>query len=203
MVKFIIFDHTNYFKSNLETRFDPNDIYSLGTFGLRNILLQLNNFNDNQKLIILINLNVIIEDIKNFQHVFQKNNNSYSEFNGIDLLIWLRINGYFQHCILYSFVSVDKILKMYPDKTIICSPGTSFFQLPFEPIIESLDRLRSVANAEELKPFLRSAFRFEEYRHEHANWWGIRQLFYVHYNFEKGVFKDIDKSSFSSKKPCM
>jgi len=35
-----------------------------------------------------------------------------------------------QHCLLFSFLKIEQILKSNPESVIICSPGTIFIRLP-------------------------------------------------------------------------
>jgi CheY-like chemotaxis protein len=194
-LKILIFDNNNYLNAILNDAFPGYDCLILSGLEFENFINNnINIIREKRDLVIFINLHF---HQKNKQHQFinsEINNNRYSGLGGIDLLIWLRLNKFYQHCILYSFETIHHILNRKPNKLMICSPGTTFRQLPFDPGMIDLNNLKPINNPELLKPFLNATLNPNESRHEQANWWGIKQLFYVNFNFKKGSFYKLEDS---------
>lgn len=108
-------------------------------------------------------------------------NNKRTEQTGIELLIWLRIKGAMNHCILYSFETLHSLLNRQPKYLIATSKGTSFVQLPINLDTLNFPKLVAIeAEPENLKIILKPSFNIESIRHQQANWWGIKKLWDVH-----------------------
>ena len=101
-----------------------------------------------------------------------------SQFEGIELLKWLRVNKIYNHCVLTSFLPLHEILSRNPNFGIIGSKGTSFVQLPDD--FNDIDRDCFYANEHELKQLFRTDIDFTLIRHEEANWWGLYKLYFYH-----------------------
>lgn len=123
---------------------------------------------DNAVLFININLNI--------------NSKKRHELCGIELLIWLRIKGVLNHCVLYSFETLHTILNRHPQYLIATTKGTSFLQLPVNLAKAGIaeTHLTKLAEPNNIKQVLKSAFSIEEFRHQEANWWGVKALWDVH-----------------------
>ena len=101
--------------------------------------------------------------------------------DGIKLLKILRMLGYRQHCILYSFLPLQFVSAHYPHTEILLSRGTTWVQLP-----ASINRrfCRSKLNQpceEDILPFFRgeAAELLSTKRHSLANWWGVLRLYEI------------------------
>lgn len=130
--------------------------------------------NANDDVVLCINVNLeLAKDSRQLQ-------------KGIELLIWLRIKGVMNHCVLYSFEDLHTILNREPKHLIATSKGTTFVQLPnnFQRIKEVLENLKTknklLASDDNIKTALKPAINIESIRHQEANWWGIKQLWDVH-----------------------
>lgn len=106
------------------------------------------------------------------------NNKAHTEFEGLELLKWLRLNKIFNHCILTSFLPFFEIVQSSPKNIIITSRGNSFIQLPNNVVLdkESIRKSYFHANEFEIKQLFRSEIDIAVIRHEEANWWGIYKL---------------------------
>jgi CheY-like chemotaxis protein len=113
---------------------------------------------------------------------------------GIEILKLLRTRapnaGYADgcdcHCVLYSFRSLEDILRQKPQNLMAVSPGTTLLQLPFDaealPDPVQLSHLEErKADARNLPVYIRGEFTLPDDRHNWANWWGIKRLYDVHY----------------------
>lgn len=109
------------------------------------------------------------------------NGSKRHEQKGMELLIWLRLKGVTNHCVLYSFESLHALLKREPKYLIATSKGTSFKQMPFvkESVPVSAET-HPKAEPESVKQTLKAAFSIDTFRHREANWWGVKSLFDVH-----------------------
>lgn len=83
------------------------------------------------------------------------------------------------HCVMYSFLTLEQVLRRKPENFIICSHGTTFLRLPCDfarvPYL-----MKAKAEINSLAPYIRGELTLPDERHEWANWWGIRQLYDVH-----------------------
>lgn len=110
---------------------------------------------------------------------------------GIELLIWLRLIGVMNHCVLYSFENLHSLINRQPKHLLATSIGTTFIQLPVDLKSIDFENLKNnKANKENLLNCLRSAFDFSEFRHREANWWGLKCLWDVHKIATKGIFNE-------------
>lgn len=128
----------------------------------------------NKKLILFINVNL------------HSGKDSRQQQKGIELLIWLRIKGVMNHCVLYSFEDLHTLLNREPKFLIATSQGTSFLHLPnsFSSIQELLEKKKKedtiLASNDNAKVALKPAINIESIRHQEANWWGVKALWDIH-----------------------
>lgn len=129
--------------------------------------------------ILFINVNLAVQN--------EKRQNQ----KGIELLAWLRIKGVMSHCVLYSFQSVDSIVKADIKNLLLFSKGVSFIQLPNDFSAIDLNLLKKTsAEKNNLKTYLKSIFDITTFRHEEANWWSVKALWDVHRIATEGSFAD-------------
>jgi len=103
------------------------------------------------------------------------------EYIGIEFLIWLRLKGVMNHCILYSFELLNSILEGEPRRLVLISKGTSYYQLPIEWSKIDISRIKfNKADNEDLKKLLKLFYEVNEYRHRDANRFGVKCLWDVH-----------------------
>jgi predicted RNA-binding protein with RPS1 domain len=123
----------------------------------------------NQTIILFINVNLKVgKDSRQLQ-------------KGIELLIWLRIKGVMNHCVLYSFEDLHTILNREPKHLIATSKGTTFVQLPSDFSRINLEKINGVkADIGNIKKTLKAAFDIAKFRHSYANMWGLKRLLEVH-----------------------
>lgn len=123
----------------------------------------------------------------NVNYKCEKDRISRAENPGIEVLKRIRLNGLSQHCIIYSFLSREQLMKQSTNNLIIYSHGITYIHLP-EIVSESL--ITSCIN-DKCKVDLTSIFKTEfdiiENRHDYANWWGLYRLWEVHkhINYER------------------
>lgn len=108
---------------------------------------------------------------------FDYNNIKRSDNAGIKLLKLLRLKGYNQYCILYSFLSAEQLIHIDPLNSIVHSKGAKFIRLPYnlsnlEPLLNS----KKSAEKENLIYFFRAEVDLHKVRHELANKWGALRL---------------------------
>ena len=102
-------------------------------------------------------------------------------FGGIKLLKLLRLSGFRQHCILYSFPSLQKILTISRHNTILLSCGTTYVKLP-DPVDKKLCQEKYTQPCEEnMLPYFQSEALewLGTRRHSLANWWGLLRMYEV------------------------
>lgn len=103
------------------------------------------------------------------------------EQKGFELLIWLRLKGVMNHCILHSFETTHDLLKRQPKNLFATSKGTSFIQMP--EVLEEFkteEYEKETAEPENLRQSLKHFFSIDEFRHREANWWGVKSLFDIY-----------------------
>jgi len=106
------------------------------------------------------------------------------EQTGIELLIWLRLKGAMNHCILHSFETTHALLNRRPENLIATSKGTSFVQMPeILKEVKTDDLEKDIADKKNLKIFLKAAFKNDEVKHRLANIYGLWFLFNTHNHF--------------------
>lgn len=114
-------------------------------------------------------------------HPFRKDEPRQSQ-PGIRLLKFLRLQGVFNHCLLYSFLDSETILRQKKENYILLSKGTSFIRLPEGT--NSVD-FKTLSQNKATRNDLKTYFKLEvnlptDDRHNWANWWGVKQLWDVH-----------------------
>lgn len=100
---------------------------------------------------------------------------------GIEVLKYLRLKNYFQHCVMFSIVSLSELLKEHPERIILCSKGVTF--------VHTLDALNvNVKNtpqeSSDLKPYFKNDYIVSDDRHSVANWWGVYCLYKIQHIME-------------------
>lgn len=83
------------------------------------------------------------------------------------------------HCVMYSFFTLEQILRRKPGNYILCSPGATFIRLPSN-FADLPSLAQKKAHLGSLAPFIRGDLTLPVERHDWANWWGVRQLYEVH-----------------------
>lgn len=136
-------------------------------------LIKLKLINNSMVLFINANLDLYSENVSP--------QSLESEYSGIKLLMWFRLMGVKNPIVIYSFESLNNIIKNNPQYFILCAPGSYFHELP-EPF-DSLpyNELEQVKDLSSLKIFLRPAFSITNFRHTYANWWGVKQLYDIYH----------------------
>lgn len=99
---------------------------------------------------------------------------------GTDLLTWLRINGVMNHCLLYSFHSLESLVRVNPKNLLLLSQGTSFVHLPNSFVKAVRHQTNAKAETGNLKSSLKAIFNVGQFRHRDANWWSVKVLWDVH-----------------------
>lgn len=121
----------------------------------------------------IINVNYKTEDVRRVDNA------------GILFLKFLRLNNFTQHCVIYSFLSREQLIKQNPQNLIIFSEGVTFVHMP-----QNLENLDFNSLAEKKAPkdmsnyFIAEVKIVEEDRHNWANFWGIYRLWMVHKHVE-------------------
>ncbi len=93
--------------------------------------------------------------------------------NGIELLKWLRLQGFNNHCVMYSFLSLHKLVKTNPLNAVLLSKGVSYVQMPDAFSGLSTDEKAEKSN---LMPFFMAEVDLVKIRHEMANKWAIQRM---------------------------
>jgi CheY-like chemotaxis protein len=110
---------------------------------------------------------------------------------GVEVLKFLRLTERFDEsknkakdarCLMYSFRSVEQLLRDRPSSLMICSEGVTFEQLPSDFTELNLPALaKEKASADDLDEFLTGEFSLPDERHSWANWWAARQMTKLYY----------------------
>lgn len=100
---------------------------------------------------------------------------------GIEVLKYLRLKNYLQHCVMFSIVSLSELLKEHPERIILCSKGVTF--------VHTIDVLNvNVKNtpqeSSDLKPYFKNDYIVSDDRHSVANWWGVYCLYKIQHIME-------------------
>ncbi len=122
-MEYIIIDNNQDFAKALYKQLSKNGVKSkegiVPLAGISEVSELADNVNpENDKIVIFVNLNLIL------------NNCNRQNQKGIELLAWLRIKGVMNHVVLYSFESLETILKKEEKNLMLISRGTSFVRLP-------------------------------------------------------------------------
>ncbi len=98
---------------------------------------------------------------------------------GIELLKWLRLKEINNHCVAYSFIVPETLIKTNPLNCILYSKGVTYTQAPF---VENNFTFKydEIADKQNLLPFFRAEIDLSKIRHELANQYGYSKLLEVH-----------------------
>lgn len=112
---------------------------------------------------------------------FRLNNHNRS---GLDLLYLLRKNDVNNHCVIYSSPEKEKILSMHPERSFLMeASGHSLIFCSDIQDKDSIEKLSQQTFTDSFKHYVKADFDPPHlYRHNWANWWGIKQLELI-YNF--------------------
>jgi len=136
----------------------------------------------------------------NLLHIFINieghfSNSKRQEQKGIEILLWLRCKHKISNpVILYSFQSNHDLLKQKPEQLIINSEGCYYFQLPYNFSKIKNHSLRGVTDWKGIKKFLKTDDSIELFRHQEANWWGVKQLCEIYRAMDYNLNFDIENS---------
>ena len=163
-MKYLIIDDNESFADSLCEKLNGELIPLQSVFALiaENIYEKTKGDED---AVILINANIIGKE-------------SRQKHEGITLLKWIRLNGCNNHCILYSFQSINTIVKANPLNSILLSKGVSFIQIPFSDREIAAIASSEKAKRENLIPYFRAEIDLVKIRHTEANWFGMRRMTY-------------------------
>lgn len=98
------------------------------------------------------------------------------ELKGIKILKWLRLKNITNHCIMFSFLPLDKIVKMNPANSILLSKGVTFLRAAFTLPVLTDKKYNEKSERENLLPFFRGEIDLKKIRHELANIWGAKRM---------------------------
>lgn len=112
---------------------------------------------------------------------YKTDNLNRSDNAGILLLKYLRLYHIQQHCVLYSFLSREQLIKQDVRNLIIFSEGVTFIRLPADLTSLNYEELAEKKAPDDLSQYFRAGFDLpEDNRHNWANWWGLERLWQVH-----------------------
>lgn len=135
----------------------------------------------NKKLILFINVNL------------HSGKDSRQQQKGIELLIWLRIKGVMNHCVLYSFEDLHTILNREPKHLIATSQGTTFVLLPNNFSKLKYELLKGdTAKKDNLTETIKVSFENTGLQHKLANIYGLWFMFNLHNNYFKDERLDVN-----------
>lgn len=117
--------------------------------------------------IFVINLNFVLSGYSRTEHL------------GVRLLKYLRLRGFKNHCVVYSFLTREQLLEADPKNLILFSEGISYYRLPFDLNAIPFENLSEIKSPEDLSPYFKAEFSLPDNRHFMANWWGVLQLWKV------------------------
>jgi|GEM_PF-3729560 len=112
------------------------------------------------------------------------------QMGGLEVFKFLRLTDRFgampNHaraapCVLYSFRSLEQLIRQNPASAILCSEGTSFCRLPLDP--RALVTQRPVPlnrQPDRLEAFIQAGLILPDEQHGWANWYGAWQMLRVH-----------------------
>jgi len=109
---------------------------------------------------------------------------------GIEVLKYLRLaetfdgmpnQGRLIHCVMYSFRSLEGLIREKSANAVLCSKGCSFRRLPFDITqLALLSLARETAQLSEWRQVLRGPVALPDDRHSWANWYAAWQLLRIH-----------------------
>lgn len=156
----------------------PTVVKEMGDLSPRQIAKQVAREVGGDDAVVFINVNLKCEG------------KSRQEQAGVEVLKFLRLTERFDgskneargtHCVMYSFQSVEQLLRQRPSSFILCSDGVTFKRLPNEfSRLDLRELAKGNASVDDLDKFLRGEFKLPDERHSWANWWGLKQLYDVH-----------------------
>jgi len=133
---------------------------------------------------------------------------------GVEVLKFLRLTERFDerkneaqdtHCVMYSFQSVEQLLRKKPSSLILCSDGVTFKRLPCDfsemDIRELAEKKKADVSVSNLDEFLRGEFTLPDRRHDWANWWGARQMLSLYFQEQNPDDIDLDEFVLPSRNP--
>lgn len=186
MKSIIVDDTVSYIESLTDqewsadpVRFTPAGSQEIGDLSPRGIAKRVAGEVGDDDAVVFINVNLKSES------------KSRQDQAGVEVLKFLRLTERFDerkneaqdtHCVMYSFQSVEQLLRERPPSLIVCSDGVTFKRLPCD--LSELD-LRGLAEekapVDDLDEFLRGEFRLPDERHSWANWWAARQMMKLYF----------------------
>lgn len=114
-------------------------------------------------------------------------------YYGIDFLVWLRLRGIKNHCIITSFRPLTQMISLHDHHLILLTKGVTFLQLPIVDLVE--DYVKNIrtknrySDRTEILQFSKNTVNVPLLRHEYANSFGAMRLQWTINN----IFKtDID-----------
>lgn len=99
--------------------------------------------------------------------------------SGIELLKYLRLHNFKQHCILFSFLNREQLMMQSPKNLIVFSEGVTFIRLPYDLRKLDFEILAKITAPEDLSAFFKAESIIPDDRHFFAQWWGVLQLWKV------------------------
>lgn len=112
---------------------------------------------------------------------FTWSGSTLAALDGIRFLKILRLLGFRQHCVLYSFLPLNYLLTAYPHNEILLSKGSTFIQLPDDVDMDLCLRVANQPCEENIYPFFSAEATelLSMRRHSLANWWGLLRVYDV------------------------
>lgn len=85
------------------------------------------------------------------------------------------------HAVLYSFRTLEQLIRHRSSSHILCSEGVTYRRLPFDPAQLPVQLLAACrAEPRELKRFVRGTLTLPDERHSWANWYSAWQMLNIH-----------------------
>ena len=100
---------------------------------------------------------------------------------GIEVLKYLRLKNYLQHCVMFSIASLSELLKEHPERIILCSKGVTFVHTID---VRNVNVKNTPQESSDLKPYFKNDYIVSDDRHSVANWWGVYCLYKIQHIIE-------------------
>ena len=100
---------------------------------------------------------------------------------GIEVLKYLRLKNYLQHCVMFSIASLSELLKEHPERIILCSKGVTFVHTID---VRNVNVKNTPQESSDLKPYFKNDYIVSDDRHSVANWWGVYCLYKIQHIME-------------------
>ena len=100
---------------------------------------------------------------------------------GIEVLKYLRLKNYLQHCVMFSIASLSELLKEHPERIILCSKGVTFVHAID---VRNVNVKNTPQESSDLKPYFKNDYIVSDDRHSVANWWGVYCLYKIQHIIE-------------------